>query len=98
MEELSQDFTSQLSSIQQQVKAANAALVPSVTESLKSDDRVLVRLESLMADWACSEGTDGNIGVKSEKLSRKYGQRLSLMSIGGDANSINVDLLSSTRS
>ena len=98
MEELSQSFSSQLSSIQQQVKAANAALVPSVTELLKSDDRVFVRLEKLMADCTCSEGTDDNIGVKSEKLSQKYGRCIPLVGMGGDANSINVDLLSSTRS
>ncbi|KAI9780043.1 MAG: hypothetical protein M1839_007025 [Geoglossum umbratile] len=70
MEGLSQNFTSQLSSVQQQVKAANSALVPTVTELLKSDDRVFVRLEKLMMDCAHSESADERIGVKSEKLSR----------------------------
>ncbi|KAH0566143.1 hypothetical protein GP486_000473 [Trichoglossum hirsutum] len=70
-EELTQSLMSQLALAQQQAKVTNSALIPTVTEVLKSDDRAFSRLEKLMADLACSELADGNAAVKSETLSRK---------------------------
>jgi hypothetical protein len=70
---MTQDFTSQMSLVQQQIRATNSALAPAVTELLKSDDRILLKLEKLMADLAGFERADGNITMKSETFSRKYG-------------------------
>jgi hypothetical protein len=90
---------SQLSLAQQQAKVTNSALIPTVTEVLKSDDRAFLRLEKLMADLACSERADGNATVESETLSRKYGRYNLLENIVGNTNIIAfVGLPTSTQS
>ncbi|KAI9875601.1 MAG: hypothetical protein M1830_008217 [Pleopsidium flavum] len=71
-DELLQGLTVQIAAAQQQLKSSNSTLQASVTETLKSDDRILSRLQDLAGDLNEEDVEVGDsIAERTKKLSAK---------------------------
>lgn len=72
--ELQESLTAQVATSQQKLKAANSKLTASVLEMLKSDDRLLEKLQHSVAGIEETEGPEGDsVAERAQALGAKLG-------------------------